>query len=131
MTTLAEHIIVAGAENRPLMLEKSMYDSWVSRIRLFIKRKKHDRMMLVSMDNGPLVYQLLKKMDKRDIGNTPNSLKHNNLKMIVMFKHQISFFMVFHPMLNVVPTARRLKMPLPGVCTAIEEMMKKLPVKDR
>nr|GEV09139.1 putative ribonuclease H-like domain-containing protein [Tanacetum cinerariifolium] len=27
---------------------------------------------------------------------------------------------------NVVPTARRLEMPLPGVCTAIEEMMKKL-----
>nr|GEX96896.1 hypothetical protein [Tanacetum cinerariifolium] len=32
---------------------------------------------------------------------------------------------------NVVPTARRLEMPLPGVCAAIEEMMKKLPVKDR
>nr|GFC15794.1 hypothetical protein [Tanacetum cinerariifolium] len=32
---------------------------------------------------------------------------------------------------NVVPTARRLKMPLPRVCTAIEKMMKKLPVKDR
>nr|GEU79948.1 reverse transcriptase domain-containing protein [Tanacetum cinerariifolium] len=30
-----------------------------------------------------------------------------------------------------VPTARRLEIPLPGVCTAIEEMMKKLPVKDR
>ncbi|GJZ73948.1 integrase, catalytic region, zinc finger, CCHC-type containing protein [Tanacetum coccineum] len=29
MTTLAEHIIVAGAENRPPMLEKSMYDSWM------------------------------------------------------------------------------------------------------
>ncbi|GJT28846.1 reverse transcriptase domain-containing protein [Tanacetum coccineum] len=30
MTTLAEHIIVAGAENCPPMLEKSMYDSWAS-----------------------------------------------------------------------------------------------------
>ncbi|GJT08413.1 hypothetical protein Tco_0842875 [Tanacetum coccineum] len=56
MTTLAKHIIVAGAENRPPMLEKSMYDSWASRIRLFIKGKKHDRMMLDSIDNGPLVY---------------------------------------------------------------------------
>ncbi|GJS77772.1 hypothetical protein Tco_0727653 [Tanacetum coccineum] len=37
MTTLAEHIIIAGAENRPPMLEKSM-------------------MMLDSIDNGPLVY---------------------------------------------------------------------------
>nr|GFA48683.1 hypothetical protein [Tanacetum cinerariifolium] len=38
------------------MLEKSMYDSWASRIRLFIKGKKHGRMMLDSIDNGLLVY---------------------------------------------------------------------------
>ncbi|GKD14318.1 hypothetical protein Tco_1198725 [Tanacetum coccineum] len=56
MTTLAEHIIVVGAENRPPMLEKSMYDSWASRIRLFIKGKKHGRMMLDSINNGPSVY---------------------------------------------------------------------------
>ncbi|GKC49652.1 hypothetical protein Tco_1072397 [Tanacetum coccineum] len=56
MTTLAEHIIVAGLENRPPMLEKSMYDSWASRIRLFIKGKNHGRMMLDSIDNGLLVY---------------------------------------------------------------------------
>nr|GEX23291.1 hypothetical protein [Tanacetum cinerariifolium] len=30
---------------------------------------------------------------------------------------------------KVVPTARRIEIPLPGVCTAIEEMMKKLPGK--
>ncbi|GKA26358.1 hypothetical protein Tco_0712467 [Tanacetum coccineum] len=56
MTTLAEHIIVAGAENRPPMLEKSMYDSWASHIRMFIKGKKNGRMMLDSIDEGPLVY---------------------------------------------------------------------------
>ncbi|GJT57636.1 hypothetical protein Tco_0992690 [Tanacetum coccineum] len=38
------------------MLEKSMYDSWSSRISLFIKGKKHGRMILDSIDNGPLVY---------------------------------------------------------------------------
>nr|GFA34050.1 hypothetical protein [Tanacetum cinerariifolium] len=32
---------------------------------------------------------------------------------------------------KVVSTARRIEILLPGVCTAIEEMMKKLPVKDR
>ncbi|GJS41198.1 hypothetical protein Tco_0566241 [Tanacetum coccineum] len=61
MTTLAEHIIVAGAENHPPMLEKSMYDSWVSRIRLFIKGKKNGRMMLQSIDNGPLVYPTIEE----------------------------------------------------------------------
>ncbi|GKD10562.1 retrovirus-related pol polyprotein from transposon TNT 1-94 [Tanacetum coccineum] len=61
MTTLADHIIVAGAENRPPMLEKSMYDSWASRILLFIKEKKHGRIMLDSIDNGPLVYLTVKE----------------------------------------------------------------------
>nr|GEU49333.1 hypothetical protein [Tanacetum cinerariifolium] len=56
MTTLPEHIIIAGVENRPPMLEKSMYDSWTSRIRLFIKGTKNGRMMLDSIDNGLLVY---------------------------------------------------------------------------
>ncbi|GJS01934.1 hypothetical protein Tco_0318442 [Tanacetum coccineum] len=56
MTTLAKHIIVAGAENRPPMLEKLMYDSWASRIHLFIKGKKNGWMMLDSIDNGLLVY---------------------------------------------------------------------------
>ncbi|GKA81296.1 hypothetical protein Tco_0787988 [Tanacetum coccineum] len=56
MTTLAKHIIVAGAENHPPMLEKSMYDSWASRIRLFINGNKNGRMMLDSIDNGLLVY---------------------------------------------------------------------------
>ncbi|GKB78591.1 integrase, catalytic region, zinc finger, CCHC-type containing protein [Tanacetum coccineum] len=54
MTTLAEHIIVTGVENRPPMLEKSMYNSCASRIRLFIKGKKHGKLDLI--DNGPLVY---------------------------------------------------------------------------
>nr|GEV90643.1 hypothetical protein [Tanacetum cinerariifolium] len=61
MTTLAEHIIVAGAENHPLMLEKSMYDSWASRIRLFINGKKHGRMMFDSIENGLLVYLIVEE----------------------------------------------------------------------
>ncbi|GJU06744.1 hypothetical protein Tco_1123174 [Tanacetum coccineum] len=61
MTTLAEYIIVAGAENCPPMLEKSMYDSWASRIHLFIKWKKHGRMMLDSIDNSSLVYPTVKE----------------------------------------------------------------------
>ncbi|GJY31889.1 hypothetical protein Tco_0415384 [Tanacetum coccineum] len=64
MTNLAKHIIVAGAENRPLMLEKSMYDSWTSRIRLFIKGKKHGKMILDSIDNGPLVYSIVEENEQ-------------------------------------------------------------------
>nr|GEW61011.1 hypothetical protein [Tanacetum cinerariifolium] len=56
MTTLAKHMIVVGADNRPPMLEKSMYNSWSSRILLYIKGKEHGRIMLNSVLKGPLVY---------------------------------------------------------------------------
>ncbi|GJT28759.1 retrovirus-related pol polyprotein from transposon TNT 1-94 [Tanacetum coccineum] len=56
MTTLAEHMIVAGANNRPPMLEKTMYNLWQSRMLLYIKGKEHGRMMLKSILEGPLVY---------------------------------------------------------------------------
>ncbi|GJU21668.1 hypothetical protein Tco_1155010 [Tanacetum coccineum] len=56
MTTLAEHMIVACADNHPPMLEKSMYTSWSSRMLLYIKDKEHGRMMLNLVQNGPLVY---------------------------------------------------------------------------
>ncbi|GKC94024.1 hypothetical protein Tco_1159466 [Tanacetum coccineum] len=61
MTTLAEHMIVACANNRPLMLEKSMYTSWSSRMRLYIKGKENGRIMFNSIDNGPLVYGTIKE----------------------------------------------------------------------
>ncbi|GJW23232.1 hypothetical protein Tco_0033854 [Tanacetum coccineum] len=49
-------MILAGADNRPPMLEKSMYNSWQNRMLLYIKGKEHGRMMLNSVLNGPLVY---------------------------------------------------------------------------
>nr|GEW07136.1 hypothetical protein [Tanacetum cinerariifolium] len=61
MTTLAENMIVAGVENRPLMLDKAMYDSWQSRMRLYIKGKKNGRMMLDLIDHGPLVYPTIEE----------------------------------------------------------------------
>ncbi|GJW89276.1 putative reverse transcriptase domain-containing protein [Tanacetum coccineum] len=57
----SSYLEAVKTENRPPMLEKSMYDSWASRIHLFIKEKKHGRMMLDLIDNGPLVYPTIKE----------------------------------------------------------------------
>ncbi|GJS37238.1 hypothetical protein Tco_0535620 [Tanacetum coccineum] len=76
MTTLAEHIIYAGAEIRPSMLEKSMYYSWASHICLFIKGKKNDRMMLDSIVEGLLVYPMLIN-DMHTIGMTIQQFQVN------------------------------------------------------
>ncbi|GJW71556.1 hypothetical protein Tco_0128473 [Tanacetum coccineum] len=56
MTTLAEFMIIAGADNRPPMLEKYMYDSWKSRMELYIENRENGRMILNSVLNGPLVW---------------------------------------------------------------------------
>ncbi|GKE09548.1 retrovirus-related pol polyprotein from transposon TNT 1-94 [Tanacetum coccineum] len=55
MTTLAEFVIIADADNRPPMLEKSMYDSWKSSMELYIENMENGRMILNSVLNGPLV----------------------------------------------------------------------------
>ncbi|GJV93734.1 gag-pol polyprotein [Tanacetum coccineum] len=56
MTTLAKYMIVADAENRLPMLDNLMYNSWEIHMLLYIKGKKNGRMMLESIENGPLVY---------------------------------------------------------------------------
>nr|GEZ96894.1 hypothetical protein [Tanacetum cinerariifolium] len=55
MTTLAEFMIVAGADNRPLMLDKNMYDSWKSRMELYIEGKENEGIILNSVNNDPLI----------------------------------------------------------------------------
>nr|GEW54588.1 hypothetical protein [Tanacetum cinerariifolium] len=45
-----------GADNRPLMLEKDMYDSWKSRIELYMLNRQHGQMILESVESGPLLW---------------------------------------------------------------------------
>ncbi|GJU10716.1 hypothetical protein Tco_1133112 [Tanacetum coccineum] len=56
MTTLADKAILSGADNRPPMLEKDMYDSWKSIMELYMLNRQHGRMILKSVENGPLIW---------------------------------------------------------------------------
>ncbi|GJU91207.1 hypothetical protein Tco_1303630 [Tanacetum coccineum] len=56
MTTLADKAILSGADNRPPMLEKYMYDSWKSRMELYMMNRQHGRMILESVENGSLIW---------------------------------------------------------------------------
>ncbi|GKC16535.1 hypothetical protein Tco_1013317, partial [Tanacetum coccineum] len=56
MTTLAEKAILSGADNRPPMLEKDMYDSWKSRMELYMMNIQYGRMILKSIENGLLIW---------------------------------------------------------------------------
>nr|GEV33822.1 integrase, catalytic region, zinc finger, CCHC-type, peptidase aspartic, catalytic [Tanacetum cinerariifolium] len=44
------------ADNRPPMLEKDMYNSWKSRMELYMTNKQHGRMILEFVENGPLIW---------------------------------------------------------------------------
>ncbi|GJW34015.1 hypothetical protein Tco_0054047 [Tanacetum coccineum] len=64
MTTLAEHMIVPGVENRPPMLDMTMYNSRQSRMLLYIKGKKYERIMLESIENRPFVYPTIEENER-------------------------------------------------------------------
>nr|GEX14143.1 hypothetical protein [Tanacetum cinerariifolium] len=61
MTTLAEFMIIVGADNHPPMMEKSLYDSWKCRMELYIENQQNGRMILNSLQNGllPDVYAIV------------------------------------------------------------------------
>ncbi|GKF39956.1 hypothetical protein Tco_0120017, partial [Tanacetum coccineum] len=56
MTTLADKAILSGADNRPPILEKDMYDSWKSIMELNMMNRQHGRMILESVGNDPLIW---------------------------------------------------------------------------
>nr|GEU41663.1 hypothetical protein [Tanacetum cinerariifolium] len=67
MTTLANKAILSGAENRPPMLEQDMYDSWKSRMELYMMNRQHGRMILESIENGPLLWLTVEQNGETNI----------------------------------------------------------------
>ncbi|GJX18595.1 hypothetical protein Tco_0221272 [Tanacetum coccineum] len=54
--SLAKNVIVAGADNRPHMLDNTQYSSWASRILLYIRGKENGKLLVDSILNGPFKY---------------------------------------------------------------------------
>ncbi|GJU57041.1 hypothetical protein Tco_1234807 [Tanacetum coccineum] len=61
MTTVAEFMILSGGDNRPSMLDKDLYDSWQSRMELYMENKEHGRMILESVKHGPLIWSMIEE----------------------------------------------------------------------
>ncbi|GKA12668.1 hypothetical protein Tco_0692214 [Tanacetum coccineum] len=53
MKTLADkNQLLSGRDNKPPMLEKHLYDSWKSRMELYMMNRPHGRMILASVEKG-------------------------------------------------------------------------------
>nr|GEZ27148.1 hypothetical protein [Tanacetum cinerariifolium] len=61
MTTLVDKAILSGADNRPPILEKDMYDSWKSIMEVYMMNRQHGRMILESVENCPLIWPMIKE----------------------------------------------------------------------
>ncbi|GJT56793.1 hypothetical protein Tco_0991847 [Tanacetum coccineum] len=59
--TLVEYMILFDANNRPPMLDKDLYDSWKSRMELYMQNREHGRMILESVENGLLIWPTIKE----------------------------------------------------------------------
>ncbi|GJR62013.1 retrovirus-related pol polyprotein from transposon TNT 1-94 [Tanacetum coccineum] len=53
MSSNSDDIQVAGSDTRPLMLDRTDYDSWSQRIRLYCRGKENGIYILQSIDHGP------------------------------------------------------------------------------
>nr|GEY53267.1 hypothetical protein [Tanacetum cinerariifolium] len=69
--TLAEYMILFGANNHPPMLDKDLYDSWKSIMELYMQNREHGRMILESVENGPLIWPTVE--ENEDVIESRNS----------------------------------------------------------
>nr|GEU73104.1 integrase, catalytic region, zinc finger, CCHC-type, peptidase aspartic, catalytic [Tanacetum cinerariifolium] len=53
--SLADKVILSGADNHPPMLEKDMYDSWKSRMELYMLNRQHDMMFLKTVKQAEAI----------------------------------------------------------------------------
>ncbi|GJY72706.1 uncharacterized mitochondrial protein-like protein [Tanacetum coccineum] len=61
MTTLAEFMILSSGDNHPPMLDKDLYDSWKSKMELYMQNREHKRMILESIEHGPLIWPTIEE----------------------------------------------------------------------
>nr|GEU76918.1 hypothetical protein [Tanacetum cinerariifolium] len=61
MTTIADKAILSGADNHPPMLEKDVYNSWKSIMELYMINIQHGRVILNSVENGPLIWPTIEE----------------------------------------------------------------------
>nr|GEX61048.1 integrase, catalytic region, zinc finger, CCHC-type, peptidase aspartic, catalytic [Tanacetum cinerariifolium] len=61
MTTLADIVILSGSDNSQPILEKDMYDSWKSRMELYMMNRQHGQMILEFVKHGPLIWPTIEE----------------------------------------------------------------------
>nr|GFB73318.1 hypothetical protein [Tanacetum cinerariifolium] len=59
--TLTEYMILSGADNRPPVLDKYVYDSWKSKMDLYMQNIENGRMIFESVKHGPVIWTTIEE----------------------------------------------------------------------
>ncbi|GJW63318.1 retrovirus-related pol polyprotein from transposon TNT 1-94 [Tanacetum coccineum] len=92
MSSLAEFTILNGADNRPPMLDKLMYDSYKSRMELYMENHENGYLILESIRNGPLVWPMIEENGEMRRKRVPELLAPEKLQYEADVKETKSFF---------------------------------------
>nr|GEW64861.1 hypothetical protein [Tanacetum cinerariifolium] len=88
-------MILSGANKRPPMLDKDLYDSWKSQMELYMQNKEQERMILGSVENGPLIWPTV---EENWVTRTKKYVKLSAAEKIQAdcdLKAPVSFFKVY------------------------------------
>nr|GEU79313.1 retrovirus-related Pol polyprotein from transposon TNT 1-94 [Tanacetum cinerariifolium] len=84
MSSLAEFTILNRADNRPLILEKLMYDSWKSRMELYMENRENGYLILEFIGNGRLVWPMIEDNEEMKRKRVPELSAPENFNMKLM-----------------------------------------------
>nr|GEZ02615.1 hypothetical protein [Tanacetum cinerariifolium] len=59
--TIAEYMILSDVDNHPPMFDKDLYDSWKSRMELYMQKQEHERMIHESVEHGLLIWPTIEE----------------------------------------------------------------------
>nr|GEW96526.1 integrase, catalytic region, zinc finger, CCHC-type, peptidase aspartic, catalytic [Tanacetum cinerariifolium] len=96
MISLADKAILSGADNRPPMLEKDMYDLWKSLMELYMLNRQHGRMILESVEN-PLALVAHHQMNKSTYQQHQQSYHLHQLQQQASTNQSSQYATQYHP----------------------------------
>nr|GEY40867.1 hypothetical protein [Tanacetum cinerariifolium] len=59
--TLAKYMILFGADSRPPMLDKDLYDSWQSKMELYMENRENGRIIHEYVKHGPFIWPTIEE----------------------------------------------------------------------
>ncbi|GJU66549.1 hypothetical protein Tco_1252808 [Tanacetum coccineum] len=96
--TLVEYMILSGADNRPPILDKDLYDSWKSIMELYMQNGEHERMILELVEHDPLIWPTVEENGLvKDLHTTNFDQLHAYLKQHELHANEIRLLREHNP----------------------------------